>query len=101
MQYNNLLNPAQPGDSIHIYISTPLYYLPGEPYSFGGGAFLDFSSYNDHNYPYPSFIDIPSKKTNAGKNVLKIYKKKMGIITQTIDTIKIYPYETKTIEINW
>ena len=28
-------------------------------------------------------------------------KRKMGIVTTSVDTIKIYPYETKIIDVNW
>lgn len=102
VQYNNLLNPSIPGDSIIVYLTSPKYEVPGQPYPFGGGGvFNDFNSFYDPNFPYPEVINTQTEETNAGKHVLKIYKKKMGVVTQTIDTIKIYPYETKMIEINW
>ena len=102
VQFNNLLNPSQTNDSIAIGIISPKYEVPGQPYPFGGGVYSGWSYYGDNGFPYPSVvISNYSTKSNAGKHVLKIYKKKMGVVTQTIDTIKIYPYETKTIEINW
>jgi hypothetical protein len=103
VQYNNLLNPSQLGDSLIVSLSTPKYEVPGQPYPFGGGGVFGASPYYGCNgFPFPPQFQIDEiKKSNAGKHVLKIYKKKMGIVSQTIDTVKIYPYETKTIEINW
>ncbi len=103
VQYNNLLTPSQLGDSLIVSLSTPKYEVPGQPYPFGGGGVFGASPYYGCNgFPFPIQFQIDEiKKSNAGKHVLKIYKKKMGIVSQTIDTVKIYPYETKTIEINW
>lgn len=102
VQYNNLLNPAQAGDSIAVGVITPEYRVPGEPYAFGGGGiFSNRNYYGDNNFPYSSQFISNSITTIGGKHILKIYKKKMGVVTNTVDTIKIYPYETKLIEINW
>lgn len=103
VQFNNLLNPSQPNDSIAIGLISPKYEVPKQPYPFGGGGvYSGWSYYGDNGFPYPSIVISNSPvKSNAGKHVLKIYKKKMGVVTQTIDTVKIYPYETKVIEINW
>jgi hypothetical protein len=102
VQYNNALNPSISGDSLIVYMTSPKYEVPGQPYPFGGGGAFNNKNLNaDNNYPYPSVFSSNTIKSNAGKHVLKIYKKKLGILTQTIDTIKIQPYETKLIEINW
>jgi len=102
IQYNNALNPSQAGDSIIVYMTSPKYDVPGQPYPFGGGgAFGNKNKYGDNNFPYPSFFTSNLIKSNAGKHILYLNKIKMGIQTQTIDTVKIYPYETKIIEINW
>ncbi|MCA0430496.1 MAG: hypothetical protein LCH32_08335 [Bacteroidetes bacterium] len=99
-QFNNILNPSISGDSIWFSSKTRAYNLPEKPYPYGGGGLLNtFYKYNGNNYP--SVITTNILKTYAGKIPIYIYKKKMGIVSQTIDTIKIYPYETKTIEINW
>jgi hypothetical protein len=37
VQYNNLLNPSQPGDSLILKIVNPRYQVPGEQYPRGGG----------------------------------------------------------------
>lgn len=102
IQYNNKLNPAQTGDSLYLYISSPKYTVPEQPYPFGGGGvFINWNYYGDPGYPYNSLIQTNIVKTNAGKHVLYVYKKKLGVVTQTWDTIKIHPYTTKIIEINW
>ena len=102
IQYNNLLNPSQAGDSIAVGVISPKYIVPNQPYPFGGGGvFAGWSYYGDNNYPYAPLITSFTKTTNAGKNVLYIYKKKMGVVSQSTDTIKIYPYETKIITIDW
>lgn len=102
IQTNNLLTPSLPGDSLIARIKSPKYEVPGQPYPFGGGGvFFTGPYYGANGFPYPSTLFSEVKPTNAGKNVLYIRKRKLGIITQTVDTIKIYPYETKLIEINW
>jgi hypothetical protein len=102
VQYNNLLNPAQPGDSLAIGIGSPLYSIPGEPYPFGGGGVYGTAfSTNSINYPFPSSLTTGVVTTNAGKQVVHSYKKKLGVVTLTYDTVKIMPYETKIITINW
>jgi hypothetical protein len=102
VQYNNLLNPSQPGDSLNIYITSPKFSVPGEPFPFGGGgAFGAFPYYGCNGFPFPAVFTTASTKTNAGKHIMTIYKKKVGVISTSVDTVKIYPYETKTIEINW
>lgn len=103
VQTNNILNPSIPGDSISMHISSPKYTVPGKPYPFGGGGvFGGWAYYGDKNFPYPSTaISNTAEKSNAGKHVLYVYKKKLGVATETWDTIKIYPYTTKIIEINW
>ncbi len=40
VQYNNLLNPSQTGDSLYVYMTSPKYEVPGQPYPFGGGEYL-------------------------------------------------------------
>ena len=102
VQYYNTLNPSISGDSLIVSIASPRYTVPGQPFPFGGGGVFVGWLFHDHPmYPFNSSILTTSEKTNAGKNVLRIRKRKMGVVTTSIDTIKIYPYETKIIEINW
>ncbi len=102
VQINNLLNPSIPGDSLIVGMMSPEHNAPDQPYPFGGGGvFYSAPFYGANGFPFPDVLYSDVKPTSAGKNVLNIRKKKMGVVTQTIDTIKIYPYETKIIEINW
>lgn len=101
--YKNILTPSIPGDSLEFIVFTPKYFDPVSQNWFGGDvAFIGRRVYGDTTYPFVNngIINV-KERTKAGKNVMYVYKKKMGVVTQTIDTIKIYPYETKTIEINW
>jgi 5-hydroxyisourate hydrolase-like protein (transthyretin family) len=100
VQYNNLLNPSQAGDSLVITIANPKYQVPGEPYLYGGGGvFYALPTYTGLT-PDPIII-TSAVKTNAGKNTVHIRKRKMGVVTHTVDTIKIYPYETRLVPVNW
>lgn len=102
VHYNNTLNPSISGDSLIVSMANPKYTVPGQPYSFGGGGVFSAAPYYGcPQYPFNSSIITTIEKTNAGKNLLYIRKRKMGVVTTSIDTIKIYPYETKTIEVNW
>jgi hypothetical protein len=96
-----MFNPAVNGDSLILSINSPRYEVPNQPYPFGGGGvFFSSPVYKSGPWGTP-FILQDINKTIAGKHTIHIRKRKMGIVTQTIDTVKIYPYETKTIEINW
>lgn len=102
VRYKNLLNPSIPGDSLYVYIASAKYEVPGQPYPFGDEVvFIASPSYGRNGFPFASTVLTDPRKTYTGRHILKIYKKKMGAVTQTIDTVKIYPYETKLIEINW
>lgn len=102
IKYNHLLNPAEPGDSLNIGITSPKYSIPGQAHPFGGGgAFTAFPYYGANGYPFAAEILTPPVKTNAGKHIMYIYKRKMGLVTTSVDTVKIYPYETKIIDVNW
>ena len=102
VQYNNLLNPSQSGDSINIVIACPKYNVPNDPDPFGGGGvFYSGFEYGCNGYPFNSICLTSAQKTYAGKNVMYTRKRKMGIVTTSVDTIKIYPYETKIIDVNW
>ncbi len=100
VQINNLFNLAIIGDSLIVNIHNPKYTLPGSQYPKGGGGV--YSGGGIFNGTIPSSVILDEiKNTNAGKNTIHLRKRKMGIVTTSIDTVKIYPYETKTIEINW
>lgn len=104
VRYNNLLSPSVPGDSLSVGINAPRYTVPGEPYPFGGGGmFYSVHQYGGYGYPYlSSFILKPyHDHSNAGNHVMIVYKRKLGVVTTYTETIKIQPYETKIIDINW
>ena len=102
VKYVNLLNPSISGDSLNISIAVPKWTVPGQPYPFGGGgAFGNYNSNGDTHYPYASLITTPTQKTIAGKNPVYIRKRKMGVVTIILDTIKIQPYQTATYVVNW
>ena len=100
VNFINILNPSIIGDSIWIDIKTREYSLPDSPYPYGGGGLIR-AFYVQNGNSYPSLISSNTEKTYAGKLPMNIYKRKLGVVTQTTDTIKIQPYETKIIEINW
>ena len=55
VQYNNLLNPSQSGDTLVIGIASPKYSVPNQPYPFGGGGVFYASPYFGCNgYPFAS-----------------------------------------------
>ena len=102
VQYNNLLTPSQPGDSLVVTITSPKYQTPGTAFSQGGGGvFYSFPSYADNGYPYNNSILTSIVNTISGKNVIHIRKTKLGVVTFSHDTLKLYPNETKTVTINW
>ena len=102
MQYVNLLNTTISGDSLIISIVSPKWTVPGEPYpTGGGGAFGAYPFHDSPSYPFASLITTPTQKTYAGKNPVYIRKRKMGVVTIILDTIKIQPYQTATYVVNW
>ncbi|MEO6302853.1 MAG: hypothetical protein ABIP51_06750 [Bacteroidia bacterium] len=102
VQYNNLLNPSQQDDSLNVRITSTYYNLPNEPYAFGGdGVFVAFPFYGCNGFPFPAILYVNSIKTQGGKKIVNIRKRKMGIVTTTIDTVKVYPNQTTIVPINW
>jgi hypothetical protein len=102
VQYNNLLNPSQAGDSLIIGINSPKYQAPDQSYLYGGGGVFTAFPYNGcPGYPFNSSILTSAEKTDAGKNSVYICKRKMGVVTVVYDTIKIQPYQTGIYTINW
>jgi hypothetical protein len=100
VQLNNFLIPSQANDSFFVSVRNPEYKVPGEQYPRGGGVFSKSGYQWGGGNPSPVVIS-DLIKTDAGKNTVHIRKRKMGVVTTSIDTVKIYPYETKVIEINW
>lgn len=67
----------------------------------GGGAIAASPYYGCPGFPFNASILTSAEKTNAGKNVVYIRKRKMGIVTSSIDTVKVYPYQTFIYTVNW
>lgn len=102
LQYNNLLNPSQSGDSIAVSVTTIVYYDPMIGHTQGGGGvFADYRCNPLCGYPYQSLLLYSNLKTDVSRLVVEQRKRKMGIVTTTIDTVKVYPNQTTTIQINW
>lgn len=98
--FNNILKPSQLKDSIWYALKRPVYQAPSDKFPNGGGSVVAGFFVNNGNN-YNSLISTNMEESIAGKHVLKVYKKKMGIISITEDTIKIYPYEYRNLIINW
>jgi hypothetical protein len=96
LQFNNVLTPALIGDSLIYRVSSATYLVPGEPFPFGGGGVLvgAFST-------YPPLIVLAPETTDGGKKIVNIRKRKMGVVTTNVDTVKVYPNQTTTVVINW
>lgn len=100
VQVNNMFNPAIAGDSIIFKSNRLAVYDP----KFGGNigeAFL-FGIEEEYNAStsYPN-VTIGNSTPLYGKIRVYIRKRKMGVVTTTIDTIKAYPNQTTTIQVNW
>jgi hypothetical protein len=93
IQYNNLLSPSQPGDSLIIGISTAEYYDPVAGFSQGGGSVFGDYSFHDVNNPpnFPAVMLFNPTKTLGGRKIAKIRKRKLGNVTTLLDTIKFIP----------
>jgi hypothetical protein len=103
IQYNNLLNPSQPADSLDVVLYTNGYHDPvtNSEVKDGGGIFYASPYFGCNGYPFASVVLLPKIKCPGSKLILKIYKRKMGTITTNVDTIKAYPNKTTAIEVNW
>ncbi|MEI6022180.1 MAG: hypothetical protein WCR21_13720 [Bacteroidota bacterium] len=104
VQYNNLLNPSQMGDSLIVSISTISYLNPkdGSIVQGGGGVFGGFPFYNPNNPPnYPPTIVLDPKQTKAQRLQRYVRRRKMGVMSVKVDTVKIYPNQTTTVVIDW
>lgn len=103
IQYTNLLNPSQLGDSLIVSLSTIEYPNPkGGVVQGGGGVFGAFPYYNINNPPnFPALMILPQIKTKGQKLRRYIRKRKMGIVSIVDDIIKVYPNQTNIVQIDW
>ncbi|MBL7910762.1 MAG: hypothetical protein JNJ41_06895 [Bacteroidia bacterium] len=102
IQYNNLLNPSQQDDSLIVSLVSIEYNNPkGGVVQGNGGVFGNWNYYGQNGFPFPSTIIVTPIKTKGQRLKRTIRKRKMGIVTTTIDTVKVYPKQTTIIPINW
>ncbi len=102
IQYRDLLNPSQSGDSILVRVTSATYLIPNDSYPAGGGGVLIASSqYGSSGFPYPSIYPLSSVKTQCGKKIVSIRKRKLGVLTTSIDTVLVRPNEETLFEIQW
>jgi hypothetical protein len=62
-----------------------------------GGLKVDYNTY----HPFPSLSVSQPIKIFANRLVVKTRKRKMGVVTASVDTVKAYPNETTIIDVNW
>lgn len=104
VQYNNLLNPSQPNDSLIVSLTTIAFtQANGSPFLGGGGVFGGFQYYLPLNPPpsYPSIYTTEVITTEAQRLKRYIRKRKLGVMSVKIDTIKVLPNQTNIVEIDW
>ncbi len=102
IQYNNLLNPSQQDDSIVVSLVTVEYNNPkGGVVQGNGSAFYNYNFYGENGFPFPSPIIVPPIKIKGQRLKRTIHKRKMGVVTTIIDTVRIYPKQTTLVPINW
>ncbi len=102
IQYNNLLNPSQAGDSLVVGLITIEYTNPkGSVVQGGGGVFGNRNENGDNNFPYQNIWLTTKEKTKAQRLLRYVKKRKLGVVTTSVDTIKVYPNKDNIIQINW
>jgi hypothetical protein len=99
---NNLLSPSQLSDSLSLQITSAYFSIPNRTYPSGGGGVLNtYSYFGDIGFPYPLILISNIIKTQCGSKIVKTRKRKLGLVTSTVDTVKVYPNGTTTVTINW
>jgi 5-hydroxyisourate hydrolase-like protein (transthyretin family) len=99
---NNTFNPGISGDSLRCDVAPMVYYDPmlGHTQGGGGGATVIFAY--DVSYPMTAVYTSSSTKIFANRLVVTTRKRKLGILTTTVDTVRAYPSNGVTIvDINW
>lgn len=102
LQYKNLFNPAQIGDSLYAIATRESFYDPIAGHDVGGGGVNNNSIQSfDPGQIYPPIIDATYPTKASGVFVIKTRKRKLGVVSTRVDTVKAYPNKTTIIEINW
>ena len=102
VQYNNALSPSISGDSLIVWLRTIEYPNPkGGVIQGGGGVFRNWDTHDEPNYPFPSVFKSEVIKTKGQRLSRYIRKRKMGVVTDVVDTIKVYPNTLTMVIIEW
>lgn len=103
VEYNSsYLSPSMSGDSLIATIQPMVYYDPliGHTQGGGGGSYVILT--HDNNYPIINTTYSQSTRIFANRLVVTTRKRKMGIISTTVDTVRAYPSNGVTIvRLNW
>lgn len=103
-QFENLLSPSQSGDSICFSLSTIKYQTYAHSlYSWHGGdtVYKSTIKYDIATMPYPSVFNSNTLNCATSRVILTIRKIKMGVLSNEVDTLKIYPNTLNVIHIKW
>lgn len=102
IQFSNLFTPAQSGDSISI---VPEWASLPDPVTGSPVISTGFENYHlayDNTKILPPNYSINTYANQAcGKALLRIKKRKMGIVTKDTLTVQFYPKQTTIILVNW
>jgi hypothetical protein len=101
IQYNNVFTPGTNGDSLICLVNQAEYYDPMLGHNQGGGGIggliIDFNTY----YPFENPSVSNPVKLFANRLIIKLYKRKMGVVSDTSYIVKVYPNKQNIIQINW
>jgi hypothetical protein len=100
VRFTNLNDITQTGDSVVATLTT-LEHInsKGSVIQGGGGVFLGHPYYNPNNPPnYPNILYSEKEQTYAQQLKRYFYKRKKGVETLVIDTVKVYPNKDNIIE---
>lgn len=102
-QYFNLFTPAQAGDSIYATAVSLSFKDPESGHYVGGGGVNNgvIAEFDPAKAPYPTFLDAAYPTKYAGIFIVKVRKRKMGIVSEYTDTVKAYPNQTTIIKVEW
>jgi hypothetical protein len=103
LQINNALSPSITGDSLICGIEQSYYCGPVYNHCQGGGVGGSILTH-DLNYPMTSlYIGPVSAKLFANRLIVKTRKRKMGVVTTSIDTVRMHPYNgaVTIVQVNW
>lgn len=105
VQYNHPLQPFIFEDSLIVSLSTLEYINPKDGSIVKGGGGIYFGGYSylvpNPTPTLPNLILSDPKQTKAQRLQRYVRKRKMGVMSVKVDTVKIYPNQTTTVVIDW